>query len=122
LGTVLYPNQAGTAVASVDAGSCGGDCFVAVGASWNGKWFADVNPTSGLAMIVLRDPSITSPVDLTVNNDASSASNLASFVLLQPTDGWKAPVTEVEYLCFADFTSWPQAQRDAAVLPAGCAP
>jgi hypothetical protein len=104
------------------ASSCGGDCIVPTGASWNGKWFADVDPTSGLALIVVRDPSLTSAVDLTVNTDASSGSNLASFVLVQPAAGWKAPVTEIEYLCFADLTSWPQTARDAAQLPAGCGP
>jgi hypothetical protein len=122
LNTVIYPNQANTAVASTPATNCGGDCFVATGTTWNGKWFADIDPTSHLALIVLRDPSMTSPVDLTINYDSYSSSNLASFVLLQPALGWKAPVTEVEYLCFADLTSWPQSARDAAQLPAGCGP
>jgi hypothetical protein len=92
-----------------------------VGASWNGKWFADLG-ANGLAMIVLRDPSMTTPVNLTVNWDSYSTSNLASFVLVQPQEGWKAPVTEVEYVCFADLTSWPQATRDLAQLPAWCGP
>ena len=122
LGTVIYPNQAGTGVTSADASACSADCFVSTGATWNGRWFADVDPTSGLALIVLRDPSMTSPVQLTVNNDGFSSSNLASFVLVQPTNGWKAPVTEIESLCFADLTSWPQSQRDAGVLPDSCAP
>jgi len=122
LPTVIYPNQAGTAVTSVPATNCGGDCFVAVGSSWNGKWFADIDPTSGLALIVLRDPAMTSAVDLTVNYDAYSNANLASFVLLQPAEGWKTTISETEYLCFADLTTWPQTQRDAAVLPAGCGP
>ena len=87
--------------------------------TWNGRWFADI-AASGYAIIVLRDPSMTSPVDLTVNFDSSSSSNLASFVLVQPTAGWQAPITEIEYLCFADLTTWPQSQRNAAVLPAGC--
>jgi hypothetical protein len=119
--TVIYPNQAGTAVASAAASSCGGDCIVPVGATWNGEWFADI-ASSGLALIVLRDPAMTTPVSFTVNNDSSSSSNLTSFVVLQPTGGWKAPVTETEYLCFADLTSWPQTARDAATLPAGCGP
>lgn len=117
--TVIYPNQAGTAVTSVAASSCGGDCFTVQDSGWSGRWFADV-ATSGYAIIILRDPSMTSPVDLTVNWDSYSSSNLASFVLLQPTAGWQSPVTEIEYMCFADLTTWPQTQRDAAVLPAGC--
>jgi hypothetical protein len=74
------------------------------------------------ATIVLRDPGMTSAVDLTINYDSYSNANLASFVLLQPAAGWKAPITEVEYLCFADLASWPQTARDAAQLPAGCGP
>ena len=119
---VLIPNGAGTAVTTASVGACGGDCFTATGTAWNGKWFADVDPVSGLAMIVLRDPSITSDVSLTVNNDSNSMSNLSSFVVLQPTGGWTAPITEIEYLCFADLTTWPQASRDAATLPANCGP
>ena len=117
--TVIYPNQAGTAVTSVNANSCPGDCFTPQGSTWSGRWFADI-AASGDAVIVLRDPSMTSPVDLTVNWDEYSSSNLSSFVLLQPTAGWQSPITEVEYMCFADLTTWPQSQRDAAVLPAGC--
>lgn len=122
LATVIYPNQAGTAVTSTPATNCGGDCFAPVGASWNGKWFADVDATSGLALIVLRDPAMTSEVQLTINYDSYSNANLSSFVLVQPAAGWKTAITETEYLCFADLTSWPQAQRDAAVLPANCTP
>jgi hypothetical protein len=118
---VIYPNAAHTAVTTVAASSCGNDCLTPVGTDWSGRWFADI-AANGLAMIVLRDPSMTAPADLTVNNDGYSASNLASFVTLQPQDGWKAPVTEVEYLCFADLTTWPQTDRDAAKLPAFCGP
>ncbi len=122
LPTVIYPNQAGTAITTLGSTQCAGDCFIPVGTTWNGKWFADIN-AAGLALIVVRDPNMTAPVDLTVNYDSYSNANLSSFVLLQPTDaGWKAPVTEVEYLCFADLTSWPQTERDAAQLPAGCGP
>jgi len=119
---VIYPNGAGTAVTTVNAGSCGGDCLIGVDANWNGKWFADVDPANGYAMIVRRDPTMKSPVDMTINNDSLSASNLSSFVLLQPANGWNKPVTEVEYLCFEDLTSWPQSKRDHAKLPAGCGP
>jgi hypothetical protein len=119
---VLVPNGAGTATAKTSANACGGDCFTQTGTAWNGKWFADLDSTSGRAMIVLRDPSLTSAVSLTVNNDGASNTNLSSFVVVQPDDGWKAPLTETYYLCFADLTTWPQAQRDAATLPAGCGP
>jgi hypothetical protein len=118
----LLPNGAGTGVTYVDPGSCPSDCLTATGADWNGSWFADLDPPTGYAMIVLRDPSMTSPVDVTVNNDGDSDSNLSSFVLLQPQGGWHAAVQEVEYLCFEDLRSWPQSERDAAQLPAGCGP
>ena len=122
LANVLIPNGAGTAVMTASVSACPDDCFTATGAAWNGKWFADVDPTSGRAMIVLRDPTVTTDVSLTVNNDSNSMSNLSSFVVLQPTGGWTAPITEIEYLCFADLTTWPQASRDAAILPAACGP
>ena len=119
---VIYPDGAAAMTRTIGVFQCSGDCLTPVGATWNGHWLADVDPRTGLAMIMLRDPSMTSPVQFTVNNDTSSGSNLSSFVLVQPSGGWKAPVTEVEYLCFADLTSWPQAMRDAAALPAGCGP
>ena len=119
---VIYPNATNTGVASASVFSCPGDCFIGVGAAWSGKWFADISDSTGYAMIVLRDPAMTAPVQMTINNDGGSASNLTSFVLVQPTGGWKEPATEIEYLCFADLRSWPQAQRDAAQLPAGCGP
>lgn len=118
----LVPNGASNGVTYVSLGSCSSDCLTPVGAGWNGSWFADIDPPSGDAMIVLRDPAMTSPVDMTINEDDLSSSNLSSFVLLQPDGGWHAAVQEVEYLCFEDLSSWPQAKRDAAKLPAGCGP
>lgn len=118
---VIYPNAAGTAVTTKAALSCPGDCILPTDANWNGQWFADL-ADDGHAIIVRRDPSMTSPVSLTVNYDSFSSANLSSFIVLQPQNGWKEPLTEVEYLCFADLTSWPQAERDAATLPTWCGP
>jgi len=118
----ILPNGPGTGISYVDPGSCSADCLTATGPDWNGSWFADLDPPNGHAMIVLRDPSMTSPVDVTVNNDTDSDSNLSSFVLLQPEGGWHAAVQETEYLCFEDLRSWPQSERDAAQLPPGCGP
>jgi hypothetical protein len=120
--TVIYPNMAGTATAMATSTDCSADCLVDPATDWSGKWFADVDLVSGLALIVLRDPGSTSPVELTINTDGFSASNLSSFVLVQPSGGWQQPITEVEYLCFADLATWPQVQRDAALLPTGCGP
>jgi hypothetical protein len=119
--TTIFPNRDGTGVSKVPVGNCPGDCFTPVGPIWNGQWFADV-AASGYAIIVLRDVVSLGPVDLTINYDSYSSSNLSSFVVLQPDGGWTGPVNETEYMCFEDLTTWPQSQRDAAVLPAGCGP
>jgi hypothetical protein len=120
--SVIYPNQAANAVTVGSPGGCPTDCIVPTGTTWNGRWYADVDPTSGRAMIVVRDSTLTSAVNLALNNDSLSASNLSAFMLLAPVRGFTQPVTEIEYLCFADLSSWPQADRDSAQLPAGCGP
>jgi hypothetical protein len=118
---VIYPNQANTAITSGSIAGCSVDCLVSVGATWSGRWFADVDSTSGRAMIVLRDAGSTQPAQLAGNNDGYSGSNLTSFQLYA-VDGWPSTLTETEYLCFADLTTWPKADRDMAKLPAGCGP
>jgi hypothetical protein len=115
-GAVLYPNAAGTAINTASAAACPGDCEES---DWNGQWFADDNG-SGTGMVVIRDSSSTSPVLLAVNYDQASNSNLTSIVLIQPGAGWKAPVTETEWLCFYDPQTWTAAQRLAGTLPTGC--
>lgn len=116
-GTVLIPNAAGTAINTMQAGPCSNDCEVT---DWNGKWFAD-DDGSGSGMVVFRDASSTNPALLALNYDVDSASNLTSIILLQPAAGWKAPVTETEWLCFYDPTTWTAADQLAGRLPAGCA-
>lgn len=118
---VIYPKADGVSITTTPAQNCPGDCITAQGAAWNGQWFADVT-AAGLAIIIRRDPGMTWPVSLTINYDSFSSANLASFLLDQPAEGFKAPLTEVEYLCFADLTSWPQTERDAAQLPSWCGP
>lgn len=121
---VVYPNQANSATTTVDVYGCPNDtvtgCNVPVGTTWNGRWFAEIEPT-GNALIVLRDAAPTLPATLAINYDSYSNSNLTAF-MLQVTDGWPVLVTESETLCFADLTSWPQTARDAATLPATCVP
>jgi hypothetical protein len=120
-GSVIYPNAAETAITTTGVQTCPGDCLIPVGASWSGRWFADI-AADGLALIVVRDAGATAPVDLTINYDGYSNATIASFVVLQPQGGWKAPVSEIQYVCFADLVSWPQTDRDAAKLPAFCGP
>jgi hypothetical protein len=115
--TVLAPNAAGSAILSYNPGGCGTDCDVT---DWNGRWFAD-DDGAGNGLMVIRSASSVAPAMLALNNDSFSASNLSAIVLLQPAAGWKAKVTEVEYLCFYDATSWPAAARSAGRLPKGCA-
>lgn len=114
--TVLWPNAANSALLSAVAVSCGGDCEVT---DWNQRWFADDNG-SGSGMLVIRSPKSTAPALLTINWDLFSFSNLSSVVLIQPPGGWKAPVKEIEYLCFYDPTTWPAADRAALKLPKSC--
>jgi hypothetical protein len=114
--TVLVPNAAGTAINSFNAGNCGGDCEVT---DWNQRWFAD-DDGAGNGVMVIRSQSSTASALLAINNDADSASNLTSVVLLQPAGGWKAKVSESEFVCFYDTTSWPASARSAGKMPKGC--
>jgi hypothetical protein len=114
---VLYPNAAGTAINSMDASDCPSDCEIT---DWNGKWFAD-DDDSGTGMVVFRDAASTAPAVLDINWDEFSESNLTSISLLQPTLGWKAPVTEIVWICFYDPSTWSFADQQAGNLPTGCA-
>jgi hypothetical protein len=123
LGTFTYnlrPNRDTSDVTYAQVSGCGDDCLVAPGPTWNGRWFANVDTANDYAFVVVRDPASTSDVLMTVNNDGASNSNLSSFVLVQPSGGWKAPVTEVEWFCFEDHVSWPLTERTAGMLPADC--
>jgi hypothetical protein len=45
--------------------------------------------------------------------------------LPQPAGGWKANISETEFLCFYDTTTWPLSNRQpgkAVTRPAGCGP
>jgi hypothetical protein len=114
--TVLVPNAAGTAINSFNAGNCGGDCEVT---DWNQRWFAD-DDGAGNGVMVIRSQSSTASALLAINNDSFSASNLTSVVLIQPAGGWKAKVSESQYVCFYDTKSWPASARSAGKMPKGC--
>jgi uncharacterized repeat protein (TIGR03803 family) len=98
------------------ATSCGTACEIT---NWNGKWFAD-DDGNGNGMAVIRDPHSTWPAVVAIDTDAGSASNLTSVALKVPAGGWSGTVTESEYVCFYDLTSWPAASRSAGELPTGC--
>jgi hypothetical protein len=114
--TVLWPNADGTALLTVDAGSCPGDCEMS---DWNERWFAS-DDGAGSGMVLIRDSKSTAPALLTINNNSFSGSNLTSVVIIQPPNGWRAQVIETEYLCFYDPTTWPVSDRAQLKLPAGC--
>ena len=75
-------------------------------------WFAMHNPTTLQGVVVSRNPSVDPQgnpivVQLWVDNDGGSNTNVVSFLLMSPTDGFTGGlVTEVETLCFYDSSIW----------------
>lgn len=113
--TVLLPETDGT-VHTYNAHDCAVGCELS---SWNGKWFADDNG-QGYGMAVIRDAASTWPAVVSMDNDGGSNSNLTAVVLLVPQGGFTGTITETEWLCFYDPTTWPAAARNAGILPTGC--
>ncbi len=115
-GQMLHPDSSGNL--STDATGCGGGgCNV----SWNKTWLAFNNSTTNAGLLLLRDPSNTSDARLSIDSDGSSNSNNSGVSLLRPAGSWHSELTEVEYLCFYDATTWPVGERSATRLPDGCA-
>jgi len=72
---------------------------------------------------VLRATTDKPGAELEIDVDGLSGSNNTAIDLPQPAGGWTASITEVEYLCFYDTTTWPLSHRQAGkavTLPAGC--
>jgi hypothetical protein len=99
-----------------------GLCDVCIRTDWNDSWVALNASGSNAGMLILRDPANASPASITLDYDGSSGSNNTGITLDRPTGSWKDTLTETEYLCFYDATSWPPAERTATRLPDGCAP
>lgn len=114
---VVYPNSDGSAL--ITSATCGGGC---IEPNWNGTWLAINHPGTNAGMVILRDPGNTSPAKIVRDDDASSNSDNSSVTLTKPDGGWKSALTETEYLCFYDATSWPPADRSPTSLPPGCTP
>ncbi len=87
--------------------------------SWNGIWFAEQDST-GHGMAVFRDKSSTMPAAVALDHDSTSGSNNTSIALKVPAAGWSGSVTETEWLCFYDATTWPAARQAKGKLPSGC--
>ncbi len=109
---VLHPDATG--IDLVNEGTCDFGC---VAESWSGDWFAIHDPGTGLGMIVRHVPAEYSSA-LWLDNDAASNTNASAILLLQPAGGFTGTVTETEYLCFYDSTTW----TPSLTLPLGCEP
>jgi hypothetical protein len=113
----IYPDGAGNLATT---GLCN-VCLIP-GSGWNGKWVALDSSTTHAGLMIIRAAGNASPASLTLDYDGSSGSNNTGISLDRPVpNGWLAPVTETEFLCFYDVTTWPLAERSANRLPDGCA-
>ncbi len=127
-GEILYPSAG--ALKQLNASQC---LEVACPVEFSNGWFAINDATIGDAslgsgMIVLRDAGDSLPAKVAIESieiigaGPPQRSNLSSIDLTIPAGGLIAPLTETEFLCFYDSSSWPQAERNALRLPAGCGP
>ena len=116
---VLFPNPSHKLV----VGALCDNCAPLGSAAWAGRWFADNSSASNSGMLVLRATTDKPGAELEVDVDSFSGSNNTAIDLPQSAGGWKANITETEFLCFYDTTTWPLSQRQpgkAVTLPAGC--
>lgn len=113
---VIFPNAAGTEL--LTRGTSG----PTVETDWNNNWMALNASGDNSGMLILRDPAsvAANPASVTLDNDGSSGSNNSGVTLDRPLANWVVPLTETEYLCFYDATSWPVAERSPTRLPDGC--
>jgi len=114
-GQVVYPNTGGTLTTTGTAGP-------SLSSNWNGTWVALNSGATNAGMVILRDPGNSETAKIVFDNDGSSGSNNSGVSLDKPAGGWQAPITETEYMCFYDATSWPVASRSPTSLPPGCSP
>ncbi len=113
----IYPKGDGSLTTT---GLC--NVCVVTGADWNGKWIALNSSATNAGLMIIRAAANPSPASLTLDYDSSSGSNNSGVSLDRPLpSGWTAPLTETEFLCFYDATTWPVAERTATRLPDGCA-
>jgi hypothetical protein len=114
--STIYLDKSG-ALQTASAGNCGGNCVIT---DWNGKWMAQDSGT-GTGIAIFRKPNAKYPAEITVDSDGASSSNASAITLIQPAKGWAGlKVTETEYLCFYDATSWTASAQKAGKPPVGC--
>jgi hypothetical protein len=89
---------------------------------WDNTWVALNASGDNSGMLILRDPTsiAANPASVTLDNDSASGSNNSGVTLDRPLSNWVLPVTETEYLCFYDATTWPVGERSPTRLPDGC--
>jgi hypothetical protein len=109
---VLHPDGSGTTLVTEAAALCEFGCQVN---DWDGSWFAIHNPSTGQGLIVRREPSPI-PAALWVDQDQASFTAASSALLLRPSGGFTGSVTETEFLCFYDSSTW----TPTTTLPPGC--
>jgi hypothetical protein len=111
----IYPNEAGSALNTI------GDGGPAANGDWNETWMAIDSSATHAGMLVFHEPDGVHTASVTSDNDSASGSNNSGVTLDRPSAGWLEPVTEVEYFCFYDATTWPTLTRSPTSLPEGCA-
>ena len=127
----LYPDTSG-ALATINVYNCGFGCTgpdvipnaTLLTPSWDATqgWFAIHNPTTLQGVVVARKPSVDPQgnpiaVQLWVDNDGGTDTNVTSFLLMYPTGGFTGGlVTEIETLCFYDSSIW----TPSITPPAAC--
>jgi hypothetical protein len=111
---VLHPDATGATLVTTDSTSSGASSAVT---DWNHSWLAINNPSTNAGVLILRD-SATANAQILLEDDGNADSSAVD--LLKPVGGWMQAVTETEWLCFYDATSWPVMSRSASSLPAGC--
>jgi hypothetical protein len=111
----IFPNEAGSGLNTI------GDFGPSANGDWNETWMAIDSSITHAGMVVFHEPDRVHPASVTSDSDSSSGSNNSGVTLDRPGSGWIEPVTEVEYLCFYDATTWPTITRSPTNLPEGCA-
>jgi hypothetical protein len=116
---VLFPDASHKLV----VGALCDNCAPLGSSAWAGGWFADNSSATNTGVLVLRATTDKPGAELEIDVDSFSGSNNTAIDLPQPAGGWKANITETEFLCFYDTTTWPLSHRQpgmAVTLPAGC--
>lgn len=111
----IFPNEAGTGLNTI------GDGGPAANSDWNETWMAIDSSITHAGVVVFHQPDGVHTASVTSDNDGASGSNNSGVTLDRPALGWLEPVTETEYFCFYDATTWPTLTRSPTNLPEGCA-